>query len=424
VLPRQADPAAHRRVRESGRRSRSRDGRLLLRDRRGRLLHDRHRHLGRRGRRHANATAGWLDRRARCDRSLTGGATDVTDQDFGLFTAAASRAPCSKTTARARHRRQRRPRRRRGRVIGAAVRTEASGCAGICDSDVSTTGGAFVLWIPFAANGQSVAVIETNAPASSRRRVCGHQRRELRPRDRHRDVPRRGRQRLHIPRVRGRIRQQLRAEPPARRDAGTAVFHPHVFSAGAGGTVRFAAANVASPAVAGWAQSLFHDTNCSGTLDAAEPQLQPSDAIAVAAAGSSASCCASRCRPGAGWRARPRHRDATFSSAGGAGASSPSPTSRPSACRAASCSKERRQVERRAGRGAGLHHRVSKRRRRADHAAVIADATPKYTTFVPASASAARCAQLGSCTPAPPPSSTARSRGPSRARSIRARAER
>jgi hypothetical protein len=124
-------------------------------------------------------------------------------------------------------------------IIGAALRAEASGCAGICDSDVSTTGGAFVLWIPFAADGQSVAVIETDAAGfvstgGSAGTTGGSYALAT-------DT-------VTFTNAAGSVYTslefadaQLRAESPAHRDAGTPVFHPHVFAAGADGTVRFSA---------------------------------------------------------------------------------------------------------------------------------------------------------------------------------------
>ena len=357
-------------------------------------------------------TAGWLGtEEPDATRSLTVVSTDVTDQDFGLFHGSRVEGAVFEDDGAGggiagngvRDGAE-------GGVIGAAVRTEASGCAGICDSDVSTTGGAFVLWIPFAANGQSVAVIETNAAGfvstGGSAGTSGGSYALATDTVTFLDAAGSVYTSLEFADVSGSsfAPNHQRAAMP-----GTAVFHPHVFSAGAGGTVRFAAANVASPAVAGWAQSLFHDTNCSGTLDAAEPQLQPSDAIAVAAGGFVCVVLRESVPPGAPDGAQDLVTvTATFSSAGGAGASL-TVTDLTTVGLPSGLVLEKSVDKSSAEPGEVLVYTIAYRN---DGAApitqlVIADATPKYTTFVPASAlCGALPPQLGSCTPAPPPSST------------------
>jgi uncharacterized repeat protein (TIGR01451 family) len=51
---------------------------------------------------------------------------------------------------------------------------------------------------------------------------------------------------------------------------GTSVFYAHTFTAGLAGSVGFSTSNVATPAVAGWVQAIFRDTNCNGVLDGTE----------------------------------------------------------------------------------------------------------------------------------------------------------
>lgn len=55
--------------------------------------------------------------------------------------------------------------------------------------------------------------------------------------------------------------------------AGTVVFYAHTFYAGSDGQVTFALTNAAIPASWPWNQVLYHDSDCSGTLDAAEPGI-------------------------------------------------------------------------------------------------------------------------------------------------------
>lgn len=54
---------------------------------------------------------------------------------------------------------------------------------------------------------------------------------------------------------------------------GTVVFYAHTFYAGSGGQVTFALSHAASPSGLAWTQVLYRDSDCSGALDAAEPQL-------------------------------------------------------------------------------------------------------------------------------------------------------
>jgi uncharacterized repeat protein (TIGR01451 family)/fimbrial isopeptide formation D2 family protein len=67
-------------------------------------------------------------------------------------------------------------------------------------------------------------------------------------------------------------------------EPGAVAFYAHTFIAGTGGEVSFDISSVQSPALPGWGQTLFRDTNCNGQLDPGEPQLTlPSAAIVVTA---------------------------------------------------------------------------------------------------------------------------------------------
>jgi uncharacterized repeat protein (TIGR01451 family) len=55
--------------------------------------------------------------------------------------------------------------------------------------------------------------------------------------------------------------------------AGAVVNYPHTFVAGTGGQVIFSTGAVASPALVGWSEVIYRDTNCNGQLDAGEPTL-------------------------------------------------------------------------------------------------------------------------------------------------------
>lgn len=62
---------------------------------------------------------------------------------------------------------------------------------------------------------------------------------------------------------------------------GTVIFHPHSFTAGSGGSVSFSTSAVASPAMSGWSEVFYRDSNCNGTFDSGEPQI--TSAIALSA---------------------------------------------------------------------------------------------------------------------------------------------
>jgi uncharacterized repeat protein (TIGR01451 family) len=64
---------------------------------------------------------------------------------------------------------------------------------------------------------------------------------------------------------------------------GTVVFYPHTFTAGSAGSVAFTTSAVQIPAVPGWTQILYRDTNCNGRLDGVEGNTILAAPVAVAA---------------------------------------------------------------------------------------------------------------------------------------------
>ncbi len=64
---------------------------------------------------------------------------------------------------------------------------------------------------------------------------------------------------------------------------GTTVFDAHTFNAGSAGNDSFSTTAVATPAVAGWTQVIYRDSDCSGTLNGTEASTPLSGAVAVAA---------------------------------------------------------------------------------------------------------------------------------------------
>jgi uncharacterized repeat protein (TIGR01451 family) len=64
---------------------------------------------------------------------------------------------------------------------------------------------------------------------------------------------------------------------------GSTVFYAHTFHAGSAGNVAFSTTHVTTPAVAGWNQVIYQDTDCSGTLNGTEGSTPLSGAVPVAA---------------------------------------------------------------------------------------------------------------------------------------------
>jgi len=64
---------------------------------------------------------------------------------------------------------------------------------------------------------------------------------------------------------------------------GTTIYYAHTFNAGSAGTVAFSTSNVTTPAVPGWTQAIYRDTDCSGTLNGTEGSATLSGSIAVGA---------------------------------------------------------------------------------------------------------------------------------------------
>ena len=62
---------------------------------------------------------------------------------------------------------------------------------------------------------------------------------------------------------------------------GTTVLYTHVFTAGQSGSVSFATTDTPSPAIPGWTNQIYRDTNCNGVLDGAEGVSIFSGSVAV-----------------------------------------------------------------------------------------------------------------------------------------------
>ena len=223
----------------------------------------------------SGSSSGWLALEGAGGRLISVTATPLTNQNFGLYNG-------SRVT---------------GRVIadtgvgggtanngiqegsetgigGTVVKTTDAG--GVTVYDSATTGGSgdFILWIPASAGTGTVKIVETNpggyiSTGGNAGTSGGNY-------DRTTDTV------TFTNAVGTSFSGLLFADVPDNRfltdNAATAlpgatVFHPHSFTAGSAGTVTFSATATASPAVPGWGEVFYRDSNCSGTFDAGEPQI-------------------------------------------------------------------------------------------------------------------------------------------------------
>jgi uncharacterized repeat protein (TIGR01451 family) len=237
----------------------------------------------------ATLPAGWLGTQEPDGlRELTVGTNPLANQDFGLFHGSrlggvvfADDGAGGGTAGNAV---------RDGAeagLAGVAVEAQAPGCGGVCDAATTQGGGSYALWIPFAADGETVSVVEANpaglASTGGSAGTTGGS--YLLATDTTSFLNAAGTSYTGVDFAdaggSGFSPDHERTVLP-----GSAVFFPHVFRAGAGGNVSFSTAHVAEPALPGWASSLYLDVDCSGVLDAGEPVLAPGAPQAVLAGAS------------------------------------------------------------------------------------------------------------------------------------------
>ncbi|MDD4929563.1 MAG: GEVED domain-containing protein [Gallionella sp.] len=63
---------------------------------------------------------------------------------------------------------------------------------------------------------------------------------------------------------------------------GSVAFYPHTFIAGTSGAVSFAVSKISSPAITGWSEVIYVDVNCNAVIDAGEVVLSASVAVTAA----------------------------------------------------------------------------------------------------------------------------------------------
>jgi uncharacterized repeat protein (TIGR01451 family) len=158
-------------------------------------------------------------------------------------------------------------------IANVAVRANNAACAStLCDTTLTNASGDYTLWIPAAATG-TVNIVETNAggfvsTGGNRGTTTG-----ATGYDRATDT-------TAFTFAAGQSYTGVNfADVPANSFTtdgaqsslpGTAVNYPHTFTAGSAGTVTFSTTAVSTPAVTGWNNAIYRDTNCNGVLEAAE----------------------------------------------------------------------------------------------------------------------------------------------------------
>ena len=157
-------------------------------------------------------------------------------------------------------------------ISGVVLKVTDTGGTTVYDTVITATSGAYVLWIPAAADAAPLRIVETNpggyvstggsagtssgsydraADAVSFTSLAGSSYSGVNFAD--------------VPDNRFDTDGQQMALP------GAVVFYPHTFVAGSSGQVSFGiSSDVANPVVSGWNSVIYLDSNCNGTLDSGE----------------------------------------------------------------------------------------------------------------------------------------------------------
>ena len=164
-------------------------------------------------------------------------------------------------------------------IAGVAVKlTDAAGSL-VYSATQTDGGGNYLLWIPAAANGASLKVVETN-PAGLRSTGASAVAVYDRATDTFTFTYALGSDTANL--NFGDVPLNLLAgDGQQGASPGAVVFYAHTFTPGSAGSVSFSATSLA-----GWAQVLYRDSNCNGLLDAGETVI----AGAVAATAGSPIC--------------------------------------------------------------------------------------------------------------------------------------
>lgn len=164
----------------------------------------------------------------------------------------------------------------------AALKLTDSSGGTIYDSTTSATSGDFTLWVPAAAGVSSLKIVETNpadhlSTGGSAGTTGGSYDRTVDTVTFVNSVGTNysGITFADVP------DNRLLTDNAATALAGSIIYHPHVFSAGSGGSVVFSSTATPSPAIPGWSEVIYRDLNCNATFDSGEQQLSAPLSVAV-----------------------------------------------------------------------------------------------------------------------------------------------
>jgi uncharacterized repeat protein (TIGR01451 family) len=211
-------------------------------------------------------------------------ATDVTDQDFGLWHGSRVDGTAYRDDGVAGGT----PNdgvKQAGESGTAGVRmrlTSAACAAGMCDSTLTDGAGRYTLWIPFATVGTSTRVSEVNpggwlSTGGSAGTTGGSYARAT---DATTFTPAGGA--LYTVVDFGDVPPNTFAANGVRTAApGAVVFYSHIYGAASAGSVTFVPGQTPAPAIPGWNVELYRDLNCNGAVDAGEPLVSAALALAT-----------------------------------------------------------------------------------------------------------------------------------------------
>ena len=157
-------------------------------------------------------------------------------------------------------------------IGGVSVRATHASCPStICDSAITNASGAYQLWIPASVGNTAVSIVETNLSGylSTGGQVGTTAGTYTRASDTTVFTNAVGTSYSGV--NFGDVQQNVFQTDGLQNGLpGTSLYFPHSFTTNTSGTVTFTATNVAAPANSGWANTIYRDTNCNGTLDGTE----------------------------------------------------------------------------------------------------------------------------------------------------------
>ena len=157
-------------------------------------------------------------------------------------------------------------------IGGATVGARNAACAGsTCDTAITDASGNYILWIPASVGNTAVTIVETNVSGyvSTGMQVGNTAGTYNRATDTLTYTNSVGTNYVGVnfADVRPNI---FTTDGSQTGTAGSTVNYAHSYTVNSTGTITFSTTNIASPNIAGWANTIYRDTNCNGVLDGTE----------------------------------------------------------------------------------------------------------------------------------------------------------